>query len=226
MLKVSKNNLALVTLSIATALTLTLSGCMERPALLTERQEVAIGNNTPLNNTSSKQTKSSSNISKTEMVGLLGWFEDACGMTANAQSANTAEGKRKQVYDAFTNSFIASRLDNEHLKVASVNPNYQLPDQYRPAIQNISVAQDGPGADIHYYVDFKNATYRGHDLKRLEVFNRPESGYNYQKLYFKDASFTQLKPVFKRIEDELNPGGFIEGEFDSGERSIMCYLGV
>lgn len=204
-----KNNLISATVSFVAGITLTLTGCAESSALRTDIQKT-----------------SNSSTSKIEMVGLLGWFEDACGMMANAQSANTAEGKRKQVYNAFTDSFIASRLNNEHLKVASVNPNYQLPSQYRPAIQDISVVQDSPGADIHYYVDFKNATYRGHDLKRLEVFNRPESDYNYQKLYFKDANFTQLKPIFKRIEDELNPGDFIEGKFDSSERSIMCYLGV
>lgn len=221
-----KNNLISATVSFVAGITLTLTGCAESSALRTEIQKVAFGTKTTLNDRHSIQKTSNTSTSKTEMVGLLGWFEEACGMTANAQSANTPEGQRKRVYNAFTNSFIASRLNNEHLKVALVNPNYQLPSQYRPAIQNISVAQDRPGADIHYYVDFKNATYRGHNLKRLEVFNRPESDYDYQKLYFKDANFTQLKPVFKRIEDELNPGGFIEGEFDNSERSIMCYLGV
>ncbi len=43
---------------------------------------------------------------------------------------------------------------------------------------------------IHYYVNFKNATYRGYDLDKLDVSFIPYSEYDYHDhLYFKDAGF-------------------------------------
>ena len=224
-LKASKRSAILsVILTVGFALT----GCSEMNGVMSDLQTMTISNlpkqsiAQPINKTTVlSQTVASS---KTDLVGLVGWFENSCGFDPVSYTEGTKENKVQKRFDAFQESFMAKQYKADGSYTAYVKPDYRskLPANYKEAIRNISVVEDSEGT--HYYVDFNNATYRGYDLSRLELFYQPESDYIYDTLYFKNANFLELKPSFKTTRDELDE--LRGGEFDAKSRSVMCYLGL
>lgn len=149
---------------------------------------------------------------KQDLVVLFKFFEDNCGFDDNYQQVNSVS---KTEYKKFVNSFVGYS-DHYYLKPLS-----SVPSKYRKFIKDIELV--GRAEDsLRYYVTFKNATYRGYNLDKLEVYLIPHSEYDYfDHLYFKDSSFLKLKPRFKFYGD-----GFQQSEFDEGfnkqKRSITC----
>lgn len=213
-----------VVLTVGAALT----GCSEMNSVMNDLQTMTASNlpkqsiAQPINKTvvSSQTTVSS----KTDLVGLVGWFENSCGFDPVSYTEGTKENQVQKRFDAFQESFMAKQYKPDGSYTAYVKPDYRskLPANYREVIKNISVVEDSEG--VHYYVDFNNATYRGYDLSRLELFYQPESDYVYDTLYFKNANFVELKSVFKTTRDEMDE--LRGGEFDTNSRSVMCYLGL
>ena len=217
-----------VTLAVVLTAGAALTGCSEMTGVMNDLQTMATsklpkqGITQPINKTVvSSQTKESS---KTDLVGLVGWFENSCGFDPVSYTEGTKENQVQKRFDAFQESFMAKQYKADGSYTAYVKSNYRskLPANYRVAIKNISVVEDSKG--VHYYVDFNNATYRGYDLSRLELFYQPESDYVYDTLYFKNANFVELKSVFKTTRDDLDE--LRGGEFDTNSRSVMCYLGL
>lgn len=205
-----------------------LAGCSEMNGVMKDLQTMTTSNlpkqsiAQPTNKTVvSSQTKVSS---KTDLVGLVGWFENSCGFDKVSYKEGTKENQVQKRFDAFQESFMAKQYKADGSYTAYVKPDYRskLPANYREAVKNISVVEDSKG--VHYYVDFNNATYRGYDLSRLELFYQPESDYVYDTLYFKNANFVELKSVFKTTRDDMDE--LRGGEFDAKSRSVMCYLGL
>ena len=141
-------------------------------------------------NKSSKSIKTAVKAStgKQDLVGLFQFFEDNCGFDDNYNPTNNPSKKR---FEDFKNTFVA------HSDSYYVKPLSNIPAKYRNVVKSIQMVQDDREV-IHYYVSFKNATYRGYDLDKLDVSFIPYSEYDYHDhLYFKDASFLALKPSFK-----------------------------
>ncbi|WGV11983.1 hypothetical protein QJS82_07060 [Psychrobacter maritimus] len=141
-------------------------------------------------NKSSKSIKTAVKAStgKQDLVGLFQFFEDNCGFDDNYNPTNNPSKKR---FEDFKNTFVA------HSDSYYVKPLSNIPAKYRNVVKSIQMVQDDREV-IHYYVNFKNATYRGYDLDKLDVSFIPYSEYDYHDhLYFKDASFFALKPSFK-----------------------------
>ncbi len=162
---------------------------------------------------------------KQDLVDLLSWFEQGCGFAKYMTDAEPVPSATDQRYDKFKRTFMTSSYNAKNEHVATVTPNYQLPKAYRNAVKDITVAQDADGANgVSYYVHFYNATYRGYDLDKLEIFYKPQSDYLYDVLYFKNADFMALQPQFKNIymEDSNWDRG---GAFDADARTIHCELG-
>ncbi|WP_201583340.1 hypothetical protein [Psychrobacter jeotgali] len=202
---------------------LALSGCSEMNTVMTDLQNsstsaVASQSVPQVNKVSPKPTE------KLDLVGLVGWFEDSCGFDNKSYTEGTQENLIGKRFDAFKETFMEERYTPESGYKAYVKPDYRknLPAAINNVIQNISVVQDNQG--VHYYVDFINATYRGYDLSRLELFYQPESDYIYDVLYFKNDNFVELKPIFKTTMDDLD--NLRGGEFNVNSRSVMCYLGL
>lgn len=205
-----------------------LAGCSEMTGVINDLQTMTTSNlpkqsiAQPINKIAvSSQTRVSS---KTDLVGLVGWFENSCGFDPLSYTEGTKENQVQKRFDTFQKSFMAKQYKTDGRYSAYVKPDYRskLPANYREVIKHISVVEDSEG--VHYYVDFNNATYRGYDLSRLELFYQPESDYVYDTLYFKNANFVELKSVFKTTRDELEE--LRGGEFDAKSRSVMCYLGL
>lgn len=220
--------LSTLLLSISTALCL--SGCEQTNQLLTDIQSAVTTSvqKTAKANTAETAKHTTNTASqaadiqtKKDLFELLGRFEEACGRSANVLIDNSPEQMREQRYQDFQKKFMARQVHANYSYTPYVKPNYQLPETYRDTVKKITVHQDEHDG-IHYFVHFQNATYRGYDLDRLEIFDKPETDFFYDKLYFKDASFIALKPLFKQVEDELDPGYYFGGKFDLAERSITC----
>lgn len=217
-----------VTLAVVLITGAALAGCSEMNGVMNDLQTMTTSN-LPKQNTAqptnkiavSSQTRVSS---KTDLVGLVGWFENSCGFDPVSYTEGTKENQVQKRFDTFQKTFMAKQYKPDGSYTAYVKPDYRskLPADYREAIKHISVVEDSEG--VHYYVDFNNATYRGYDLSRLELFYQPESDYVYDTLYFKNANFVELKSVFKTTRDELDE--LRGGEFDAKSRSVMCYLGL
>lgn len=223
-LKTSRHTFALaVVLTVGAVLT----GCSEMSAVMNDLQTMTTSNlpkqsvGQPTNKTAiSSQTTV---LSKTDLVGLFGWFENSCGFDQASYTEGTKENQVQKRFNAFQESFMAKQHKPNGSYTAYVKPDYRskLPTNYREAVKNISVVEDGEG--VHYHVDFNNATYRGYDLSRLELFYQPETDYVYNVLYFKNDNFVELKPVFKTTRDDLDE--LRGGTFNAKNRSVMCYLG-
>ena len=196
-----------------------MAGCSEMTGVMNDLQTMTTSN-LPKQGIAQPTNKIAVS-SKTDLVGLVGWFENSCGFDKASYTKGAKENQVQKRFDAFQESFMAKQYKTDGSYTAYVKPDYQskLPANYREAVKNISVVEDSKG--VHYYVDFNNATYRGYDLSRLELFYQPESDYVYDTLYFKNANFVELKSVFKTTRDELRGG-----EFDANSRSVMCYLGL
>ena len=159
---------------------------------------------------------------KQDLVDLLGWFEEGCGFSKYMTDSDPISSASENRYAAFKKTFMSERYDSD-MPVATVTPNYQLPKPYRDVVKGISVEKDDEEG-IHYYVTFNQATYRGHDLNKLEIFYKPQSDYLYDVLYFKDADFMALQPEFDSVyiaESDWNRGG----DFYPEDRKVVCYLG-
>lgn len=224
-LKTSRHTFALAVVFTAGVV---LTACSEMSAVMNDLQSMTTSNlpkqsvAQPTNKTAiSSQTTVSS---KTDLVGLVGWFENSCGFDQASYTEGTKENQVQKRFNAFQESFMAKQYKPNGSYTAYVKPNYRskLPTNYREAIKNIFVVEDGEG--VHYYVDFNNATYRGYDLSRLELFYQPETDYVYNVLYFKNDKFVELKPVFKTTKDDLDE--LRGGKFNAKNRSVMCYLGM
>lgn len=224
-LKTSGHAVTLAAVLTAGAL---LTGCSEMSAVMNDLQSMTTSNPTkqsvaqPTNKTvvSSQTTVSS----KTDLVGLVGWFENSCGFDQASYTNGTTENQVQKRFNAFQESFMAKQYKPNGSYTAYVKPDYRskLPANYREAIKNISVVEDDEG--VHYYVDFNNATYRGYGLSRLELFYQPESDYVYNALYFKNDNFLKLQPIFKTTRDDADE--LRGGNFNAKNRSVMCYLGL
>ncbi len=160
---------------------------------------------------------------KQDLVDLLGWFEEGCGFGQYMTDAEPIPSAIDQRYEDFKQSFMTQSYTSEDEPIATVTRDYELPDAYRDAVEDITVDQDDDG--VSYMINFKNATYRGYDLDKLEVFYAPESDYLFDVLYFKSDDFMALKPRFKAIDD-MNLDDPRIGKFDTKTRTIMCYLGL
>ena len=204
-----KSPLRTLTLAAIVSAGLALSGCSEMNTVMTDLQTMTTST---IPNQSTPQVKkiSSKPAEKLDLVGLLKGFENSCDFD-----------KR---YDAFQKTFMEEQYRPGVGSVAYVKSDYRknLPAAINNTIKNISVVQDNEG--VHYYVDFNNATYRGYDLSRLELFYQPETDYIYDVLYFKNNNFIELKPIFTTITDELD--NLRGGEFNVQNRSVTCYLGL
>ena len=162
-------------------------------------------------------------VEKQDLVDLLGWFEEGCGFGKYMTDAEPVPSAIDQRYDAFKNSFMTQSYTLEGEPIATVTRDYQLPEAYRNVVEEITVDQDADG--VSYKVNFKNATYRGYDLDKLEVFYAPESDFLFDVLYFTSSDFMALKPQFKAIDD-MNYDDPRIGQFDAEKRLISCYLGL
>lgn len=217
-----------VTLAVVLTAGAALTGCSEMSAVMNDLQSMTTSNlpKQSIAQPTHKAAVLSQTVasSKTDLVGLVGWFENSCGFDPVSYTEGTKENQVQKKFDAFQESFMAKHYKPDGSYTAYVKPDYRskLPANYREAVKNISVVEDSEGA--HYYVDFNNATYRGYDLSRLELFYQPESDYVYDTLYFKNANFVELKSVFKTTRDELDE--LRGGEFNIKNRSVMCYLGL
>lgn len=208
-----------MTLIVSAALT----GCSDMNTFMDDLQNAT---------TSTMPSQSASKVNKTtpqpteklDLVGLLQWFENSCGSNEMAYRSGTEEYKRKEAFNTFKESFMGKRYQTDGGYTPYVKPDYRqnLPALLTNVIKDISVVQDSEG--VHYYVDFKDATYRGYDLSRLELFYQPETDYVYDALYFQNSKFMELKPIFKTTRDDLDI--MRGGEFDAQSRSVMCYLGL
>lgn len=215
-----------ITVSVALIMSVALTGCSDMNTFMDDLQTRAV---TAVPSQSALQvntvtSSSSQPTSKTDLVGLLKWFEDSCGFTEMAYRSGTEEYKRMQAFNMFEESFMGKRSQADGSYTLYVKPDYRqnLPALLTNAIKDISVVQDSEG--VHYYVDFKGATYRGYDLSRLELFYQPETDYVYNSLYFGNNNFMELQPIFKTTKDDLDI--VRGGEFDAQSRSVMCYLGL
>ncbi|MBE8610652.1 hypothetical protein ACT3RS_13425 [Psychrobacter sp. AOP7-D2-23] len=215
-----------VTLAVVLGAVTTLTGCSEMSAVMNDLQSMTTSNPTkqsiaqPTNETVvSTQTTVSS---KTDLVGLVGWFENSCGFDQASYKNGTTENQIQKRFNTFQDSFMAKQYKSEGDYTAYVKPDYRakLPASINEAIKNISVVEDGEG--VHYYVDFNNATYRGYGLSRLELFYQPESDYVYNALYFKNDNFLKLQPIFKTTRDDVDElrGGNFNAKNRSGLRII------
>lgn len=221
----SKNLLAASTITFTGIL---FSGCSEINALIDDVQNTT---NTALVSQDKQQEpkttvnkKVTNQPSKQDMVDVLWQFERSCGFEDALNTEGTAEYIVSQRYDTFKDTFMLNNQGQDDNYKAYVDPNYRtrLPAEYNRAIKDITVDQDN--GDVHYYVNFQNATYRGFDLDKLEVFYRTETDYVYDVLHFKNTDFVELKPLFKSVPDmDGNPRG---GTFDVDKRSITCYYGM
>lgn len=224
-LKTSRHTVTLaVVLTVGTILT----GCSEVSAVMNDLQSMTTSNlpKQSVVQSTNKTVVTSQTIvsSKTDLVGLVGWFENSCGFDQASYTEGTKENQVQKRFNAFQETFMAKQYKPNGSYTAYVKPDYRskLPANYREAIKNISVVEDSEG--VHYYVDFNNATHRGYDLSRLELFYKPETDYVYNALYFKNDNFVQLKPDFKTTRDDLDE--LRGGEFNTKNRSVMCYLGL
>ena len=205
-----------------------LTGCSEMSTAMTDLQTMTTSNlpKQSMAQSINKSAVSSQTMvsSKTDLVGLVGWFENSCGFGQASYTEGTKENQVQKRFDAFKETFMAKQYKTDGSYSAYVKPDYRskLLTNYREAVKNISVVEDSEG--VHYYVDFNNATYRGYDLSRLELFYQPESDYLYDTLYFRNANFVELKPAFQTTRDDLDE--LRGGEFDAKSRSVMCYLGM
>lgn len=211
-----------VTLAVVLTAGAALAGCSEMTGVMNDLQTMTTSN-LPKQGIAQPTNKTAVS-SKTDLVGLVGWFENSCGFDKVSYTEGTKENQVQKRFEAFQESFMAKQYKDDGSYTAYVKPDYRskLPANYREAVKNISVVEDSKG--VHYYVDFNNATYRGYDLSRLELFYQPESDYVYDTLYFKNANFVELKSVFKTTRDEMDE--LRGGEFDANSRSVMCYLGL
>lgn len=215
-------------LAVVLSMGAALAGCSEMTGVMNDLQTMTTSN-LPKQNVTQPTNKAavlSQTVasSKTDLVGLVGWFENSCGFDPVSYIEGTKENQVQKRFDNFQESFMAKQYKADGSYTAHVKPDYRskLPANYREAVRDISVVEDSKG--VHYYVDFNNATYRGYDLSRLELFYQPEGDYVYDTLYFKNANFVELKPVFKTTRDDLDE--LRGGEFDAKSRSVMCYLGL
>lgn len=186
---------------------------------ITEEVEV----NEPSIEASVEQTASEPVPEKQDLVDLLGWFEEGCGFGQYMTDAEPVPSAIDQRYEAFKNSFMTYSYTPEDEYIATVTRDYALPEAYRDAVKDISVKQDDDG--VSYTVKFSDATYRGYDLDKLEIFYAPESDYLFDVLYFKNDDFMALKPQFKGIED-MNYDDQRIGVFDAKAKTVLCYLGL
>lgn len=117
-----------------------------------------------------------------------------------------------------------------------------IPAKYKAAVANKKVKGNPKveGEDVITTYTFKNATAFGQPLLKAEYLQGYEWGH--MKLYFKNASFTNLRSQFKPPKAEEgftlyknNPQGYdysADGTIytvltlDKKERSIMCSSGV
>ena len=217
-----------VTLAVVLTVGAVLTGCSEMSAVMNELQTMTTSN-LPKQSVAQSTNKTAissqtTDSSKTDLVGLVGWFENSCGFDQASYTEGTKENQVQKRFNAFQESFMAKQYKPNGSYTAYVEPDYRskLPANYREAIKNISVVEDDEG--VHYYVDFNNATYRGYDLSRLELFYQPESDYVYNALYFKNDNFLKLQPIFKTTRDDVDE--LRGGKFDAKNRSVMCYLGL
>lgn len=162
-------------------------------------------------------------VEKQDLVDLLGWFEEGCGFGQYMTDSEPAPSAIDQRYDAFKNSFMTQSYTLEDEPIATVTRDYKLPEAYRNAVKDISVKQEDDG--VSYTVKFSDATYRGYDLDKLEIFYAPESDYLFDVLYFKNDDFMALKPQFKAIDD-INYDDKRVGVFDVKTKTVLCYLGL
>ena len=160
---------------------------------------------------------------KQDLVDLLGWFEEGCGFGQYMTDGEPVPSAIDQRYESFKQSFMTQSYTFEDEPIATVTRDYQLPESYREVVEDITVDQNADG--VSYMVNFKNATYRGYDLDKLEVFYAPESDFLFDVLYFQNDDFMALKPRFKAIED-MNSDDLRIGKFDAEKRLISCYLGL
>lgn len=159
---------------------------------------------------------------KQDLVDLLGWFEEGCGFSKYMTDSDPILSASENRYAAFKQTFMTERYDAD-VPVATVTSNYQLPKLYRDVVSDINVEKDDEEG-VHYYITFKQATYRGYDLDKLEIFYKPQSDYLYDVLYFKDADFMALQPEFNSVymaESDWDRGG----NFYLDDRKVVCYLG-
>lgn len=175
------------------------------------------GPSTPLNTTNGNKPDQKMDISQ-----LLIWFEQSCGSTQAYYNPNSKEFLNYKNYQAFKESFRGKRYLKNGNYVSFVRPDYRsrLPPEYRNIVKKIT----GEDNSDRFKVYFNNATYRGYDLSYLEIYSEQESDYLYDTLHFKNDDFINLKSVFKSSLDDM--GEMSGGEFDTSNRSIMCYLGL
>lgn len=159
-----------------------------------------------------------------DLIELLGWFEKGCGFDDEViQSTDEYQpSPTEKRYNDFKDAFMTSDYTQDDDYIATVTPNYQLPADYLAVVKDITVTEDDIG--VYYYVHFNNATYRGYELDKLELFYAPESDFVYDVLHFKQDDFMTLKPQFKIVHDDSS-GLDRGGEFDAKTRTIKCYLG-
>lgn len=159
------------------------------------------------------QVHANTNVSKDakqDLVELFQFFQDGCGYGNNFSTS-------KKQLKLFKDSFIGYS-DNYYVK-----PSSNLPSKYRKSVKDIKLIEDDREV-MHYIVSFKNATYRGYDLEKLDVSFIPGSEYGYHdRLYFKDAGFLKSKPSVKFAG---MGSGWSQNEFDQGfnreKLSITC----
>lgn len=162
-------------------------------------------------------------VKKQDLVTLLGWFEEGCGFGKYMTDSEPVPSALEQRYNEFKQSFMTESYTPNDEHIATITRDYQLPKAYRDSVQDISVEQDDDG--VSYIVTFANATYRGYDLDKLQIFYTPNSDYLFDVLYFKNQGFMALKPQFKAIDD-MNYDDKRVGVFDAEAKTILCYLGL
>ena len=127
------------------------------------------------------------------------------------------------------------------------SPNDKLPKAYKASVTSKKKrvdntnAIDGYGEEITTYY-LKNSTAFGKPISKIEELRGYEWGH--LKIYFKDSSFTALRPQFKLpnrndpdhegmiVEKnnatgyEIQDIGYTVLEFNTKEKSISCFSGL
>ena len=162
-------------------------------------------------------------------------------LMGTSNTTNTTKGSTGQLTNHSTDWTPYLRSMQAGCKIPDLG---QIPNQYRSSIGSIQRQGDPnrEGEDVTMTYNLVNATAFGYSLQKIEQLQGYEWGH--LKVYFKDSSFTALRPQFKLpnrndpdhegmvVEKnnasgyEIQDIGYTVLEFNAKEKSISCFSGL